>query len=447
MKWLKRGLWLAAWGVWFWLGFGLYRELPREVGPAVCQLVLSPRRWIVGFDGPSRVVVAEFDEAGPTTVAVFDAENGACVARFPAPALEQRLAWRGAVLHHGHYVNGNYVNHERESGGLQALNLADGVCHSISPRGAIGFTVHPTKPLVAFVDSVKGPSGRRLAFYDLKEHRLMFETELTTEGRQVDAPIFISGTDKIVVMTRTNHERSPDGRTTLLVCTMPTPDNKPKVEMFDVGLTVRGWATTSGTGRAAFGPGDSGAFEVFDFKQGRVVFSRPTTEKGSAIAPVGATHNPPAMSATGRTVLGDWPQTLWDVDSRVPHWRARSFDFAFPDFRRVAPESVGTRFLVLEQWSELWKNWLPNLRFTTLAHRDASDGSFLYRLSQRDRVADGSYNADWSLVVADDGSVYRLTPGANWPLLALCQTILALPLVLLWATLRWRRRIMESRAE
>jgi len=27
----------------------------------------------------------------------------------------------------------------------------------------------------------------------------------------------------------------------------------------------------------------------------------------------------------------------------------------------------------------------------------------------------------------------------NWPLLTLCQTILALPLILLWAALRWRR--------
>jgi hypothetical protein len=48
------------------------------------------------------------------------------------------------------------------------------------------------------------------------------------------------------------------------------------------------------------------------------------------------------------------------------------------------------------------------------------------------------------LLVADlRGVVYRY-PTVNWPLLALCQTILALPLVLLWAMLRWRRMRMAS---
>jgi hypothetical protein len=36
MRWLKRSLWISAWGVWAWLGVGLYRQLPREPGPAAC---------------------------------------------------------------------------------------------------------------------------------------------------------------------------------------------------------------------------------------------------------------------------------------------------------------------------------------------------------------------------------------------------------------------------
>jgi hypothetical protein len=35
MRWLKRFFWLFAWGAWAWLGFGLYRELPRSLGSLV----------------------------------------------------------------------------------------------------------------------------------------------------------------------------------------------------------------------------------------------------------------------------------------------------------------------------------------------------------------------------------------------------------------------------
>src|SRR5262245_10823400 len=31
-RWLCRGLWLLAWSFWVWLGVGLYRELPRDIG-------------------------------------------------------------------------------------------------------------------------------------------------------------------------------------------------------------------------------------------------------------------------------------------------------------------------------------------------------------------------------------------------------------------------------
>jgi len=37
---LPHFLWLAAWSFWLWLGFGLYRELPRDLGPVVCQVKL-----------------------------------------------------------------------------------------------------------------------------------------------------------------------------------------------------------------------------------------------------------------------------------------------------------------------------------------------------------------------------------------------------------------------
>lgn len=435
---IVRVSWLAAWSFWLWLGFGLHRELPRDVGPPVCQIPVKPYQarstYVAGFDGPSRIVVAELPAAGPKTVSVYDAETGDLLASYPSPKLERRSSWFDSKLNHGHFI----VN-ERERGGLKALNLSNGDCQTINPSGVLGFGVHPTKPLVAFIYVPTNPSQRRLSVHNLLERRLAFECDLPTEGRQVDTPSFIAGTEKILMIQTQLTTSDPLAGTPILVCTMTPPGTKSTVEVLDVGPPDRGWATASLTGRAAFGSAEHGAFEVFDFNLGRIIFSRPETPKGSPWAPIGATQNPPDISPDGRLVLGDWPQTLWDIDAGVALWKARSFDFAFPNSTRAAPGSVSPRFLILEGWGEFWKHWLPNLRYTTYACRDMKDGRLIYRLRPMSNGS-GYYSPDWSLVLGDNGFVYRLPPPVSWPLLALCQSILALPLVLLWAVLRFRSR-------
>lgn len=61
MKWIKRGLWVAAWGVWVWCGFGLYRELPRAF-PLACDLSLPPNSTLCGFIADTHEIV--FHERG-----------------------------------------------------------------------------------------------------------------------------------------------------------------------------------------------------------------------------------------------------------------------------------------------------------------------------------------------------------------------------------------------
>ena len=48
-------------------------------------------------------------------------------------------------------------------------------------------------------------------------------------------------------------------------------------------------------------------------------------------------------------------------------------------------------------------------------------------------------SSDGVLWLTSDFNIFTV-PSPNWPLLALCQSILALPLILLWAMLRWRRK-------
>src|SRR5688572_1621593 len=46
---LKRFLWLFAWSVWIWLGFGLYRELPRNLGSSAFMIPLDGKLLPLGF--------------------------------------------------------------------------------------------------------------------------------------------------------------------------------------------------------------------------------------------------------------------------------------------------------------------------------------------------------------------------------------------------------------
>src|SRR5688572_11675447 len=69
MSHLKRVLWLAAWSVWLWLGFGLYRELPRDLGPVVCSYRLNRDEQVDGFlPGGESFLVSQFgpDDRLPT---------------------------------------------------------------------------------------------------------------------------------------------------------------------------------------------------------------------------------------------------------------------------------------------------------------------------------------------------------------------------------------------
>ena len=80
MKWFKRGLWLAAWCVWLWLGFGLYRELPRDLGPRVCKIPVLTGDQVHGFlEGRYEVLVGAIDFNFMEKVYscdVFDATTG-----------------------------------------------------------------------------------------------------------------------------------------------------------------------------------------------------------------------------------------------------------------------------------------------------------------------------------------------------------------------------------
>jgi len=78
MKWFKRCCWFSAWCVWLWLGFGLYRELPRDLGPVVCKLKLRQGEFVTSFDAERpEVIAAKRNYSAKTlTLSAFDPHTG-----------------------------------------------------------------------------------------------------------------------------------------------------------------------------------------------------------------------------------------------------------------------------------------------------------------------------------------------------------------------------------
>jgi hypothetical protein len=129
---------------------------------------------------------------------------------------------------------------------------------------------------------------------------------------------------------------------------------------------------------------------------------------------------------------------VWDVDQRREIWSP------IPEFEVVIDAHAETHSLVvIEHWEKLLGNWASSLRIETLAVRDLKTGAFRYRVwGSHPRPA--HWSADRQLGIAGDNCVYQLPPRVNIVLLTLGQAVLALPIVLPWALICWRRRRTKS---
>src|SRR5688572_27522565 len=100
---VKRFLWLFAWRVWLWLGFGLYRELPRELGPVVSRIPIGKGHESLGFIGGSDAVANQeppIDDMVVRTIKRIDANSGKPIGERLGPL--SRVADRSTVaLQHG----------------------------------------------------------------------------------------------------------------------------------------------------------------------------------------------------------------------------------------------------------------------------------------------------------------------------------------------------------
>lgn len=177
--------------------------------------------------------------------------------------------------------------------------------------------------------------------------------------------------------------------------------------------------------------------EVFDVTAGRVVFPKARPSKG-----LRRRYGRRVLSRDGRSILemGQNPGTdrIIDVNSEAVVWKSASNEWA------SALDADGDRFSASETWKGnlFGRDW----EYRDWAVRSLKDGSLLFRCWTPPFDGESYANEDGSLFFAQkEREIHRLPYRANWLLLGLCQSVLALPLILLWAVLRWRRKRRLSR--
>jgi hypothetical protein len=465
MKWLSRSLSLAAWSFWLWLGFGLYRELPRQLGPPVCTLPLERGAMALGWVSDTNYYAIQSAHSRDRDVGIllFDAETGRELApRSPVPLMKRTFmdANRSAfqvfrsTLRQGVLFGTN--PDEREPGergtreGIQVLHVMSGEWRRLSTKPVAYHVPHPEGPWAVLVERATPPDTDRVVTVNMDTGAVIFSHDFPPRSI-VRPPFFVNGADRLLVVPLGR----PNSDVTLEIWKVADPKTQvERVEGLDEGAQQFAF---SKNGRMHFvgkfrGPRDDLAvYDVYDFNEQRFLTSLPADEQPKTNGGKFLWHFDgrfaPKIAASGRTVLRfaaqnkgtdakGQPQSrasLYEVDSGRILWTAKRYE-------SLSDPHVENGFRVVEQWDEIWKEWLPNLKFTTHAHRSLEDGRVFFRTANLIPIGSANINSNQTLVVLPDGSVHHLPFLVNYPLLALCQSILALPIVLLWAVLRWRRR-------
>jgi hypothetical protein len=426
MKWLKRCLWLLAWTVWLWLGVRLHRQLPRDLGPLVCELPLRPDEWVVGVlpDRPV-IVTAEQDAKGVTdTIRRRDARTGAmeAVMNYDGLGIQGDYTFdycfsRPRSIH----TRCEWSPGDNSAWKVHILDLATGAWRSESDLGQHPMTI-PEKPWVLFHRHVFPHKDVALVLFDLDTGRRLFDSRRFPPDELHFAPTgtpIVFGQEQFAVPVV--DRRDPERRS-VEIRALPSGALLRRLE----GVRLDGWPTLSRkrTRAAWYAASPSHETKVIDFETGRPLLTLPADEKRVNILMAG-----PHFSADGERVLSAPARGLFAIDTGERLWTARRHEVVSGAVDRSA-------FVVEEHWSLAAWDW--GWWFQTYAVRSFADGALQYRSWS---PPNQGYPVDKTDNLAlMDAAIYEWRFDVNYPLLVFCQTILALPLVLLWAGLRWRRK-------
>jgi len=439
-----RGLWFSAWGLWAWLGVGLYHQLPREPGPAACSLPAGRDIFTLGFLGQSnRFAVIQDMGTNRARIVLYDASNGNLVKELRLPSTTFLMGTAPRNLDDPMVVLGNDIDGKSPVAGISAYDLSTFECKrlSTSPNQFLPVAVDSQRMIALCIDH--GTAPKRFVFLDLANGSELMAQEVP-EDRSFHGDAFVDASHGFVAFATTTAQArgmigSKEERTAKLeIWKLDRPPTLAAAAEFSPReLPI----TASHNGRIAFTKiGSIASFRVFDVAQRQWVFEKQLSNEPKYDPRKPGAANEPIVSQRGRAALdGTW-SVLWDLGSGTRLWSKKDHEF-------VHAERGGSAYLVREDWSKFlpWRS-VP-IRFETRALRDLESGTLFLRTSSTSISTAFKLNKAQSLVVLNDGTVRRLPFPVNYGLLVLCQGVLALPLVLFWLVLRWRfkRRFRHAR--
>jgi len=430
-------MWAAAWGAWVWAGFGLYRELPRNLGPVACQLPFGGHENAMAFiDGKDELVAHDRGDGRPfwnrSFVNVYDAKTGEKLRSFKVNwswGWENEASLRRGLLFASRYGQDNPT--------LEVLDLATGDWTSVAGQAAKFEALHPTQPWAVISDPQGGVAGEgRLLVVDVRTGKELFLRPFFAERRAAGTAWFAPDDDRLIVgavAAEFSHHR-PTHAEVWKLGTEPQLERVIQLSQGDEPVDVK---EVAGGRMATSGMYASGAFDVFDLESGMRVLWEPAS--GFAFG-LGLFLDSTFLSADGRFVLGGTPTRLREIESERVLWTASANE-------TVLPAKRNNSFSVEEHWVIPVVDYALK-DFDTIAERDLSSGRLLRRFWKKDQPSLALRSSDETMAADVNGAVRRMELRINGEALACCQAVLALPLVLVWARLRWRRyrMVRERRA-
>lgn len=445
-RWLNFILWTAAWGIWVWLGVGLAHQLPRQPSKPLCNVPVSAKNQCFGFIGDTNhLLMVQIAADQQTTFVVVDAETGATVRSTPGPHRGDMLQLSLPPNHRNHLFCISRARSrvdEASRPGLVAIQLTAFEGRLLSEILPAAVRLHPTNPWLAFGLPLSSRERKqRIAVVDYETGRTV---RLATEvpfGPLSSSPQFIPNSDLVIVFAGKHRlTQFRDGRTAEIWDVSAEPKLVKAISNVEIGDVT----AIAANGIIAFCERSRGsAVSVYDLLNERFVF--PTSPEQARSEPHPVFGGPMRFSPSGKRFLANSSANgmnihhhwLWDAQTGAAVWRPGRHEASVP--------AGGEEFFqTTETWSELWKDWFPNVSFVTRAMRSVEDGSLVRRTANMTYSLHNGFNSAGTLVVTQSGDVFRWPLPINWPLLAACQAVLASPLVALWALLRWGRRRRQA---
>ena len=433
MRWVKRGLWLAAWGGWLGLGVGLHRQLPRVVGPKICEIQLASSERLVGFiKGRHELLVQPEQFVRPIALKVYNAETGGVTRELSLGDRLPQLPLATGRTHGVVVARGQ----GRQMAGLEVQDLVSGQWMRVTDKMALNVVVHPARPWVAFRETT-GPTEKRrpLAVVDWTTGEEVFSLPPSPDLVAVGFSFFLGDGERLAIPVnrKPRSSRADQAGTDVDIWRIGAPSRLERtVNISDLPARPR----VGGAGRLARLRQHKGAdreLSVYDVDIGRELFAVDWKLNLSVV--IGSEMY--FLSRSGRTLLGGQPVEAWNVDTGARRWNPREGRILQGGYEDL------DAFSLLETWDESWTRGKLQ-HWSTIALHDLDSGAFRFRCWEGDAalLQHRSDDDELGVMVGPKNllAVWRLPFRVNWLLLSLCQVILALPLVLFWVAIRLRRR-------